>query len=62
VDAASVIMCLACITIFTLKAARFVRLVDAKTLEASDYTLLVQGVPKDADVQEVSVPPPPVHT
>jgi hypothetical protein len=53
VDAASVVMALGLITFFTLRAARFVRLVDAKTLEASDYTLLVQGVPGDADVQEV---------
>ena len=44
---------LAFVIFVTFQSRRFVRSVERRTLEVSDYTVLVHGLPPDASVQEV---------
>ena len=52
-DALGMALFLAFVIFATFQSRRFVRSVEKQTLEVSDYSVLVQGLPPDASVQEV---------
>lgn len=53
VDAAATLLFFGGLVALALVARRFVRKVDADTLEVSDYTVIVRGLPPDTDATEV---------
>jgi hypothetical protein len=52
-DATVTFIILLAVILVTFLARRFVKAADQQTLEVSDYTVLVQGLPEDATADEV---------
>ncbi|GFH06993.1 uncharacterized protein HaLaN_01724 [Haematococcus lacustris] len=52
-DAAAIVVALGMITYFINQARKFIQQVDDETLEMSDYSVMVHGLPRDANAHEV---------
>lgn len=52
-DAGATLVFVGVVALLFYRAADFLKRVDKHTLEASDYTVFVQGLPPDADALEI---------